>query len=102
MKEFSVSLKEKVQQMDMVMLFCAIAMSILSVITLSASADAYSAGMAYARNQILALILGLICVSVISMIDYDMLISRLEYIFFGISVFLLVIVILFGEGEMGN
>ena len=88
--------------MDMVMLFCAIAMSILSVITLSASADAYSAGMAYARNQILALILGLICVSVISMIDYDMLISRLEYIFFGISVFLLVIVILFGEGEMGN
>ncbi len=102
MKEFSVSLRDKVQQLDMIMMFCAVAMSLLSVVTLSASADAYAAGMAYARNQVFALILGLICVGIISMIDYDMLINRLEYIFFGISVFLLIIVILFGEGEMGN
>ncbi len=102
MKEFSVTLKEKVQQLDVVMLFCAIALSILSVITLASSADAYASGMAYARNQVFALVLGLICVGIISMIDYDMLIDRLEYIFFGVSVTLLVIVILFGEGEMGN
>ncbi len=102
MKEFSVTLREKVQQLDMVMLFCAIALSLLSVVTLAASADAYSAGFAYARNQLLALVLGLICVGIISMIDYDMLIERIEYVFFGTSVLLLIIVILFGEGEMGN
>lgn len=102
MKEFSVTLREKVQQLDMVMLFCAIALSMLSVVTLAASADAYSAGFAYARNQLLALVLGLICVGIISMIDYDMLIERIEYVFFGTSVLLLIIVILFGEGEMGN
>ena len=102
MKEFSVTLKEKVLQLDVVMLFCAVALSILSVITLAASADGYDSGMAYARNQVFALILGLICVGIISMIDYDMLIERLEYIFFGVSVALLIIVILFGEGENGN
>ncbi len=102
MKEFSVTLKEKVRQLDVVMLLCAVALSILSVVTLAASSDAYKSGMAYARNQVFALGLGLICVGIISMIDYDMLIERLEYLFFGVSVALLVIVILFGQGEMGN
>lgn len=102
MKEFSVTLKEKVRQLDVVMLLCAVALSVLSVVTLAASSDAYKSGMAYARNQIFALGLGLICVGIISMIDYDMLIERLEYLFFGVSVALLVIVILFGKGEMGN
>lgn len=102
MKEFSLTLKEKVRQLDMVMLFCAMALSILSVVTLASSADAYKAGMAYARNQVFAMVLGLLCVGIISMIDYDMLIERLEYVFFGISVVLLLAVILFGEGEMGN
>ncbi len=102
MKEFSLSLREKVQRLDMVMLFCAIALSLLSVITLAASADAYRSGFAYARNQVFALVLGLICAGIISMVDYDMLINRLEYAFMGISIGLMVIVILFGEGEMGN
>lgn len=102
MKEFSLTLKEKVQQLDMVMLFCAMALSVLSVVTLASSADAYKAGMAYARNQVFAMVLGLLCVGIISMIDYDMLIERFEYVFFGISVALLLAVILFGEGEMGN
>lgn len=102
MKEFSLTLKEKARQLDMVMLFCAMALSILSVVTLASSADAYKAGMAYARNQVFAMVLGLLCVGIISMIDYDMLIERLEYVFFGISVALLLAVILFGEGEMGN
>lgn len=102
MKEFSLTLKEKVRQLDMVMLFCAMALSILSVVTLASSADAYKAGMAYARNQVFAMVLGLLCVGIISMIDYDMLIERLEYIFFGVSVALLLLVIFFGEGEMGN
>lgn len=102
MKEFSLTLKEKVQQLDMVMLFCAVTLSILSVMTLAASADAYKAGMAYARNQVFAMVLGLLCVGIISMVDYDMLIERLEYVFFGTSVVLLLIVIFFGEGEMGN
>ena len=102
MKEFSVTLREKVQQLDIVMLFCAVALSLLSVITLAASADAYASGFTYARNQIFALVMGLICVGVISMIDYDMLIERVEYLFFAASVGLLVVVILFGEGTMGN
>lgn len=102
MKEFSLTLKEKVRQLDMVMLFCAMTLSILSVVTLASSADAYKAGMAYARNQVFAMVLGLLCVGIISMVDYDMLIERLEYIFFGVSVALLLLVIFFGEGEMGN
>ena len=100
MKEFSTTIREKVRALDMIMLFCAIAMSVLSVLTLASAADKFAGN--YVRNQVVALVLGLLCVGIISMIDYDMLIERLEYIFFAVSIGLLVIVILFGEGEMGN
>jgi len=102
LKEFSVTMREKVRQMDMIMLICAIAMSILSVVTLAASADAFENGALYVRNQIVALVLGLICVGVISLIDYDALIERIEYLFFVVSIGLLLWVILAGSGEMGN
>lgn len=100
MKKFSITLQEKIRSLDMVMMFCVIAMSGLSILTLASASDIFTGN--YVRNQLLALVLGLICVGVLSMIDYDELIQKLEYVFFGISVLLLIIVMLFGEGENGN
>ena len=100
MKVFSQSFREKVSSLDGWMLFCAIAMSVMSIITLLAASDAYK--ISYVRNQAFALLLGLFCVAVISMIDYDALISKAEWLFFAVSIGLLIFVRLFGTGENGN
>ena len=100
MKEFSQSFREKLTSIDGWMLFCAIAMSVMSIVTLLAASDAY--GTSFVRNQSFALLLGLICVAVISMIDYDALITKAEWLFFAASIGLLIFVKLFGTGENGN
>jgi len=92
-------LREKMKQMDAVMIVCIIAMSLLSVLTLASASDAYGG---YVRNQFLAMCLGIGFVIALSLIDYDLLIEKVEYAFFALSVILLVVVILFGEGENGN
>lgn len=100
MKVFSQSFREKISSLDGWMLFCAIAMSVMSIVTLLSASDAY--GISFVRNQTFALVLGLFCVSVISMIDYEALIDKAEWLFFGVSIALLIFVKLFGTGEYGN
>lgn len=100
MKEFSVTLREKVRRIDYVILLCIVLASVMSVVTLAGAADAY--GESYYKTQLISVLLGITCLSVVSMIDYDVLIRRMKYVFFALSIGLLVVVIFFGEGEMGN
>ncbi len=100
MKEFSITNAEKLRRIDPGILFCVLAMNVMSVLTLAAASDAY--GVWYVKVQILASIIGLVCMAVITFIDYDALISKMKYVFFAVSIGLLVIVYFFGDGSMGN
>lgn len=100
MKEYSVTLREKVRQIDYGIILCIVMMSIMSIVTLAGAADAY--GDSYYKTQTISMLIGLVCLAVVSMIDYDALINKLKYVFFLLSIGLLAVVIFFGQGEMGN
>jgi len=100
LKEFSSSAAEKIRRIDPVILFCIFSMNLMSVITLISAADKY--GTWYFKAQILASVVGVIAMFVITFIDYDALISKMKYVFFAISVILIVIVKFYGTGSNGN
>lgn len=100
MKEFSVTLREKIRQIDYGIIICILLMSGLSILTLAGAADAY--GTSYYKTQVLSTALGIFCMAVVSMIDYDALIRKMKVVFFFMTILLIVAVILFGTGERGN
>jgi len=100
MKEFSVTTGEKVRRIDYVIVFCVLAMSLMSVVTLAGAADAY--GESFYKTQLISAAMGVVMMGIVSMIDYDSLISKMKIVFFIVSLALLAAVILWGEGERGN
>ncbi len=100
MKEFSVTNLEKIKRIDPVILACVLGMNILSIITLSAASDAY--GDWYPKVQTIASLIGIVGMVILTFIDYDALINKLKYVFFAVSVILMLVVFRFGEGTMGN
>jgi rod shape determining protein RodA len=100
LKEFSITYNEKLKRIDPVILFCVLGMNLMSLITLWSASDAY--GTWYVKVQALASCIGIVGMTVITFIDYDALISKLKYVFFAASIGLMVIVRLFGQGNMGN
>ena len=100
MKEFSITNNEKLKRIDPVVLFCVLGMNLMSIVTLLASSDAY--GTWYVKVQALASLIGIVGMAVITFIDYDALITKMKYVFFALSVVLMVIVKIFGKGNMGN
>ncbi|MGN1345991.1 MAG: FtsW/RodA/SpoVE family cell cycle protein [Eubacteriales bacterium] len=100
MKEFSITNSEKLRRIDPVILICALGMSGLSVLTLAATSDAY--GTYYVKMQILAVFVGVAAMMAVTFIDYDALISRMKYVFFGLSIALLLLVDFWGDGSYGN
>ncbi len=100
MKEFSVTYKEKLKRIDPVVLFCVLGMNLMSLITLWSASDAY--GTWYVKIQALASCIGIAGMIVLTFIDYDTLFSKLKYMLFIVSVGLMVVVRLFGQGTMGN
>lgn len=100
MKEFSITNNEKLKRIDPVILFCVLGMNLMSIITLASAADAY--GTWYVKVQALASCIGFIGMAILTFIDYDALITKMKYVFFGLSVVLMVIVYFFGQGSMGN
>jgi len=97
MKEFSVSLKEKLRRIDYIVLIAVLGMTSLSILTLYGDADT-EAGRKRMLVQLFAAVLGLLCVLVVSMFDYDALLNKLFLPFLGIAVVLMLVTVLFGEG----
>ena len=64
MKEFALTAKDKLKRIDPILLFCTLAMNLMSVITLAASSDAY--GTWYVKAQILASVIGISAMIIIS------------------------------------
>ncbi len=99
-KEYSITIREKLRRIDPVVLLCVLGMNIMSIITLAAASDAY--GSWYVRNQIFVSVIGLIAMGIIGFIDYDALIQKLKWFFFAATILLILWVIGFGEGSLGN
>ncbi len=100
MKVFSTSVKEKLLKLDFVVLFCALGMTAISVLTLYGIKDQYPGGSRMFLIQSLSAFLGLVCVIVMSLFDYDAIVSRLWIPIMFVSVALLVLVKLMGTNPM--
>ncbi|MBQ4150666.1 MAG: FtsW/RodA/SpoVE family cell cycle protein [Clostridia bacterium] len=99
MKVFSITWYEKLRKLDYIVLFAAIALATVSLLTLAGSANDY--GVKYFYIQLVALVLGVITMTVISTIDYEEIADRFSILLFGVSVFLLVLTLAIGTGD-GN
>lgn len=95
MKEFSVSLKEKLRRIDYIILFSVLGMSTLSILTLFGDTGT-SGGTRRAFMQLAVSVVGLICVFALSVIDYDELLKRFFWPLFGVSVAIMLFTVLFG------
>ena len=97
MKEFSVSLKEKLLRMDYLILLSVLGMTSLSILTLFGDISG-SGGMRRAQMQLAVSVVGLAFVFVISLFDYDELLRRFFLPILGVSVCIMLITVLFGTG----
>ncbi len=102
MKEFSVSLKEKFQRIDYIILLSVLGMAFLSILTLSGVASDSAGGPRRVVVQIAAMLLGLFCAFTISMFDYDELLRRFSLPLFIISVVGMLLTLLIGTGPEGS
>lgn len=100
MKEFSVSMKEKLKSVDFVVLFAVLGMNLLSLVILAGAAN--EIGSRYLLVQTIASILGVFVMFTISFMDYDKIIKQYGIWIFAIAVFFMITVVLFGQGEQGN
>ena len=98
MKEFSIGIKDRLKQLDFVILFCAVGMTVLSILILIGSNGATQF---FNSRRILiqagAAVIGVFIMIAISLIDYDTIITRYSLWMFGISVFLLLSVLIIGS-----
>lgn len=105
MKEYSVSLKERIRSIDKIILICVFGMSLLSIFTILGG---YIAGgcskFTYSRvfTQTFSVILGAILMFFLSYLDYDDIISKFDKGIFVFIIGFLIILVLFGKGDMGN
>ncbi|MBQ7669961.1 MAG: FtsW/RodA/SpoVE family cell cycle protein [Clostridia bacterium] len=105
MKVFSVSMKQKFRSFDKCILICVAGMMFLSILTIFGG---YIAG-GYAKftfsrffTQTFAGILGLGIMIFLALIDLDNLLDRTTKGIFVFMIGFLIILVLFGQGEMGN
>ena len=101
MKEFSVTLKEKMRQLDKVVLVCVLGMTALSIVTLAGATNLLGTSR-FVVVQSLAAALGASIMMVLAYIDYDKLIRRFGIWLFVLAIVAMIAVILFGEGNRGN
>ena len=101
LREFSVSLKDRLSQLDFIIIFCAFGMNILSLLVLYGGSDVW--GGKHFIIQSIASVLGIITMFILSYLDYDAIISRMSIPIFLLSIFLMAAVLLFGvDNGMGN
>ncbi len=99
MKVFSITWYEKLRKLDYTVLFAALALAFVSLITLAGAANDY--GVKYFYIQLVAIVLGVVTMTVISTIDYEEVAEKFSIPLFGISIFLLVLTLIIGTGD-GN
>ena len=103
MKISAYSIRERFKRLDPILLLCTLVLSTFSILTLWGCREATAGGTKRVFVQLAAIVLGLICTLVIANLDYEMVVDRLFWVFFAISVLLLVLVLTpLGTGEGTN
>ncbi len=105
MREFSVSFKDKLKTVDKTVIFCVLGMALLSVLTLlggyiAGGCSSFTSSRVF--TQAFSVALGFGIMISLSFFDYDMIIDRFDKFIFIFMIAFLLILVLFGEGEMGN
>lgn len=100
MKVFSITWYEKLRKLDYIVLFCIVALTGVSLLTLAGAANDY--GVRYFYVQMVAACLGLVAMAIISTIDYEEVADKFSIPLFCISVFLLALTLLIGQENNGN
>lgn len=101
MKEFSVSLKDRLSQLDFIIIFCAFGMNLLSLLVLYGGKEVWNTR--FFMVQTIASLLGIVIMFILSYLDYDAIISKLTIPIFIVSILLMATVLLFGvDNGMGN
>lgn len=101
MKVFSITWYEKLRKLDYIVLFAAVALTGISLLTLAGAANDY--GVRYFYVQLVAAVLGLVMMAVISTIDYEDVADKFSIPLFAVSIFLLALTLLIGmDGGSGN
>ena len=102
MKVFSTSVKEKLAQLDYIILICALGMTMMSVLTLYGIRDQYVGGSRMFLIQTLSAVLGFACVIAMSLFDYDAIVTRLWIPIAFLSISLLMLVKLIGTNPTND
>ena len=98
MKEYSISIKDRLKQLDFAILFCAVGMTMLSILILIGAEDPstlFTMKRVYVQGG--AALVGIIIMIAISLIDYDALINKYAFWMFIASVVLLLLVLVIGS-----
>ncbi len=89
-------------KMDLWIIVTAISMTLLSIIVLWGGADTFDGGYKKLAVQVVAAIIGIILMLSIATVDYDDICSKLETVFFAVSVALMVLVIVVNIGSSNS
>lgn len=98
-KVFAVTWYEKLRKLDYIVLAAALALTVMSLVTLAGAAN--DIGVKYFYIQLVAAVLGFAMMAVISTIDYEEVADRFSKVLFGVSVALLALTLVIGTGD-GN
>ena len=98
-KVFAVTWYEKLRKLDYIVLAAALALTVMSLVTLAGAAN--DIGVKYFYIQLVAAVLGFAMMTVISTVDYEEVADRFSKILFGVSVTLLLLTLVIGTGD-GN
>lgn len=105
MREFSVSFREKLKTTDKLVIICVSGMIFLSILTLLGG---YLAGgcskLSSTRvfTQAFSAIIGFVLMLALAFTDYDLVIAKFSKAIFVFMIGFLIILVLFGKGDMGN
>ncbi|MBQ5390305.1 MAG: hypothetical protein IIU58_05285, partial [Clostridia bacterium] len=83
MKVFSITWYEKLRKLDYIVLFCIVALTCMSLLTLAGAANDF--GVRYFYVQMIAACLGLVAMTIISTIDYEEIADRFSVPLFACS-----------------
>ncbi len=101
MKVFSITWYEKLRKLDYVVLFCIVALTCVSLLTLAGAANDY--GVRYFYVQLVAACLGLVAMTIISTIDYEEIADKFTVPLFVAGTLLLVLTLIIGtDNGSGN
>ena len=101
MKVFSITWYEKLRKLDYIVLFCIVALTCMSLLTLAGAANDF--GVRYFYVQMIAACLGLVAMTIISTIDYEEIADRFSVPLFACSALLLILTLVVGtDNGSGN